>query len=368
MEASQNNWPELLMKYLKRTISAEELQELERQKAASALKQAQFDEFTDRSLFQRDLRKMYALQSAHTEKHPAAPWFKSVRLRWSAAAAVLLLMAGIVYLTTRNTAPTDPYLELTDGSQINLKTAPNGRLTAAGGRFLKDNNKLIIETSDNAAAHTTGASYTVFNPAGGDYAVQLPDESSVQLNAASYLRLPAGFNRKWRQVETGGEAYMEITRDSLSPFTVTLGEGKEVSVKGTQLNISAYKGEPARVSLLKGKVIITTPDGQSPLEEGQEAVLQGDSIHVTKLANAEQTVSWTKHMFDFTDVDIRTAFRALEHHYGVKTQFAERFPDKIITALFPWRYGLDSILNSLEISYHIQVIRKQHTLIVSSTQ
>jgi hypothetical protein len=60
MDTLNNSWADLIMKYLRMNISAEELEELNRQRAASPLKQAQFEEFTDVALFWRELEAIQA--------------------------------------------------------------------------------------------------------------------------------------------------------------------------------------------------------------------------------------------------------------------------------------------------------------------
>jgi hypothetical protein len=63
MNPPRYDWADLIMKYLRQEISADELKELERQKATSTLKQEQFDHFTDKKLFLEDLREQYHIDT-----------------------------------------------------------------------------------------------------------------------------------------------------------------------------------------------------------------------------------------------------------------------------------------------------------------
>ena len=57
-------------------------------------------------------------------------------------------------------------------------------------------------------------------PVGGFYHLELSDGTRVWLNACSELRYPVSFVGKERRVELKGEAYFQVSRDSLRPFYV----------------------------------------------------------------------------------------------------------------------------------------------------
>jgi len=67
----------------------------------------------------------------------------------------------------------------------------------------------------------------------------LPDGTKVWLNSASYLKYPTVFPEEIREVELDGEAYFEVTPDSIRPFIVHT-EKSSVTVLGTEFNIDAY--------------------------------------------------------------------------------------------------------------------------------
>lgn len=67
----------------------------------------------------------------------------------------------------------------------------------------------------------------------------LPDGTKVWLNSASYLKYPTVFSEELREVELDGEAYFEVTQDSIRPFIVHTDKSS-VTVLGTAFNIDAY--------------------------------------------------------------------------------------------------------------------------------
>lgn len=60
-------------------------------------------------------------------------------------------------------------------------------------------------------------------PRGGEYNLQLADNTKVYLNAGSSLRYPVRFTGNRREVELIGEGYFEVMRDTARPFIVKAG-------------------------------------------------------------------------------------------------------------------------------------------------
>lgn len=67
----------------------------------------------------------------------------------------------------------------------------------------------------------------------------LPDGTKVWLNSTSCLKYPTVFSEGIREVELDGEAYFQVTPDSIRPFIVHT-EKSSVTVLGTEFNIDAY--------------------------------------------------------------------------------------------------------------------------------
>ena len=67
--------------------------------------------------------------------------------------------------------------------------------------------------------------YVVCNPANDNYNIQLPDGTNILLNAASSVKFPVSFGPQNRSVETTGEAYFKVVKNTGAPFTVNGPEG-----------------------------------------------------------------------------------------------------------------------------------------------
>jgi transmembrane sensor len=171
---------------------------------------------------------------------------------------------------------------------------------------------------------STPVSYaTITNPSGRIRQVQLPDGSTVWLNAASTLKYVSDFSNH-RQLKLDGEAFFDVTHDAKHPFSVEAG-GVQVTVLGTRFNIAGYgTANRTTVSLLKGKVRVSA-------EEKELAVLQPATqlewdrqsrTAITKSIDTTAIVAWKAGRLQFQGQTLGEIMQALERWYGVRARFA----------------------------------------------
>ncbi|HWV71513.1 MAG TPA: FecR domain-containing protein [Pseudosphingobacterium sp.] len=88
--------------------------------------------------------------------------------------------------------------------------------------------------------------------------LSLPDGSIIHLNANSTIRVPTQLGHHRRAVFLDeGEAYFEIARDSLRPFTVQT-QALRVEVLGTAFNVKSYKTmKDVTVAVQHGRVQVS---------------------------------------------------------------------------------------------------------------
>jgi len=110
----------------------------------------------------------------------------------------------------------------------------------------------------NKPVYTSETIYQeIFAPYGTHSKINLPDGSTVWLNAGSTLKYPVDFLPGERNLYLSGEAYFEVESDEDNPFVV---ETDYVLVKatGTAFNVEAYdKDSVVFVTMVKGKVDIS---------------------------------------------------------------------------------------------------------------
>jgi len=263
-------------------------------------------------------------------------------LRWSAAAATLILLLVGLYLyrnksdqnagtIAKITTPpphdvspgrTRATLTLSDGSTVVLDPAAKGVVRQDSGVSISNADSTL--TYEGKSASRALAFNTLSTAKGEQYSVTLSDGTRVWLNAASILRFPIQFTGSQRNVEVTGEAYFEVAKDATKPFYISSGDMR-VQVLGTHFNINAYSNEPVtRTTLLEGLVkvndkVLLSPNQQSRMEKD-------GNIRVIKDIDVDEVVAWKNGAFSFNNADITTVMRQLERWYDIEVVYEGNKP------------------------------------------
>jgi ferric-dicitrate binding protein FerR (iron transport regulator) len=149
--------------------------------------------------------------------------------------------------------------------------------------------------------------------------IQLPDGSTVILNAGSTLEYPQSFDGPEREVTLRGEGFFDIQHDAEKPFVVHTGKVK-TTVLGTAFNIKAYPYQSdITVTVTRGKVRVSddkqifgivSPDQQITFNKNQELVQQ-------KAVDSHEITSWVEKDIYFEDITIDQAINQLEKRFGI---------------------------------------------------
>jgi ferric-dicitrate binding protein FerR (iron transport regulator) len=222
-------------------------------------------------------------------------------------------------------------LTLANGSQVLLDSARNGSLATQGNiRVVKLGNGQMAykpaEGYQRAGEQQAATAYnTLSTPRGGSYQLTLPDGSRVWLNSASSLTFPVEFTARERRVTLEGEAYFEVTKNSLRPFIVQT-HGLEIKDLGTRFNVMAYQDEPdARTTLVEGAVEVAKGLKNVLLKPGQQAVVGKNTsgrIVVSK-ADVEEAVAWKAGYFSFHRTSIYEIMRQISRWYDVDVSYQD---------------------------------------------
>jgi len=158
-------------------------------------------------------------------------------------------------------------------------------------------------------------SKTVYSPAGSHLTAQLPDNSTVELNAESTLSFHP---YRWyfqRNVELKGEGFFSVQKGK--KFTVKSELG-ETSVLGTTFNIFS-RNDTYRVFCKTGKVNVKANSGESViLNPNQIAIVESGKISKEEnVISSEHILSWRDNMFLFNSAPIAEVLREIERQYGI---------------------------------------------------
>ncbi len=285
----------LVAKFRAGTISAQELQTLERWlNKEEEVKQRMLDELTsaqehDHLLVQAyDYQKLFQKIKEQTNEKPVVQ--KTVRLplslrnfprQWAALLAVAFLIGSLV-----------SFLVFGLSSMLKQK-----------------------ETF-----------YEVMTPVGTRSEMLLPDGSKVWLNAGSKLRYSSDFSKNNRTLHLDGEAFFKVKSDKSHPFLVET-HSLVVKATGTEFNVLAYSDDSdTQVVLKEGRVSVLDKKENEikVMNEGHSLVLskQLASFDYQKV-NAEDYSSWIYGRLVFRNKSMKEVLLRMERYYGVHIEVAD---------------------------------------------
>jgi len=294
------------------------------------------------------------LQSIHESIRPAETkktlFILPVWRKWTVAATVAVIFAGMVYLTNHlyhqgndtvaqqhiyknDVAPghNGAILTLSDGKEIVLDSFSNGLLAMQGNIKVEKKDGQILYNGKNGEVLYNHVSTNK----GRQWAVVLPDGSKAWLNAASSIHYPLTFHSNERLVEITGEVYFEVVHNERQPFRVKVAD-QVIEDIGTQFNINAYSNEDMiRTTLAEGAVKLSNASGTVFLHPGQQAFanVASKKIQVSEV-NIDDVIAWKNGFFGFRNSDIYAIMRQLSRWYDVDIRYEglpshQRFSGKI---------------------------------------
>ena len=266
------------------------------------------------------------------------------RIRWAAVILLPLMALGWWY-SQRQQTELLPQEYFAPGSYQALLTVPGGETyrLARGtreGRLKKTNAYVKGDTLNYVSRGNAenGVYHRLIIPRGGEYMLKLSDGTQVWLNAESELYYPVVFGETERKVMLKGEAYFQVTSDSLHPFVVETG-GQKLTVLGTSFGIRSYQEEKRILTTLEtGKVEIEAEGRQVILKPGEQSRYEPGSLSV-KTVNTALYTAWHKGKFIFSDQPLEEILNTLARWYNIEVEYRTEEIKKIrVNGELP-RYG-----------------------------
>jgi ferric-dicitrate binding protein FerR (iron transport regulator) len=190
----------------------------------------------------------------------------------------------------------------------------------------------------------------IYVPKGERLQVILQDGTKVFINSDSRLRYPKVFQLFKRTVELTGEAYFEVNKESLRPFTVQL-EKIDVKVLGTKFDVRAYENEQ--------KITVALDEGKVTMKDlvGKELTLKPGNVVVydKKLATFSSTTteigtitSWKENYLQFENASLSELLFTLERQYNVKFSMSDSIASGVLFNFSSKKVNLRDVLWDLE--------------------
>ena len=363
---SDQTLSELSEKWLKGTISADELALLEEWYNHTSQESINW---TAGDLDEEQLKeRLYNSIDQHVATGKPARYFGITKTLYAVAASIAVIIGTTIgYMQLKNegtnnttTAPlavvsTGSYnkaiLTLANGQTMVLDDAANGVIAQQGNTKIQKtrDGEILYNAQDDGIADVALSVNTISTPKGGQYNISLPDGTKVWLNAASTLQFPTAFKGKERVVRLTGEAYFEVAKDKAVPFKVKMSDETSIIVLGTHFNIMAYPEErKVNATLLEGSIRVQKGSLNKMLVPGEMAQVT-DKIALHKV-NAEEMISWKNGLFRFENTDVRTVMHEIERWYNVDVIYEGAIPGNKITGFVSRTSQLSEVIKMLELS------------------
>lgn len=183
--------------------------------------------------------------------------------------------------------------------------------------------------------------------------IKLTDESVLQLNHSSRIRIPHEFCKENRGINFTGEAFFEIEKDSMHPFQVQMNEAC-VSVLGTTFNITE-NDENKEITLLSGKVEVKTDKNTIQIEPGQCLKIR-DKAFALENVDTWQCKVWKDLFIALEDVnDIKDLFIYLEGFYNISFHNKNAIPYMRLKGKLDLKEGKEQVLTTLSFFFNIKI-------------
>lgn len=189
------------------------------------------------------------------------------------------------------------------------------------------------------------------------YALTLPDQSEVLLNAASeasYSRWNWSLNR---EVALEGEAYFKVSKGKTFTVKTKLGT---VTVLGTQFNVKARENR-FEVVCYEGKVRVRFNGNETVLLPHQK-VIAVEGITAGKSETAVNEPEWTHQELAFSKEKLEAVLAALQRQYDVKITTTLQ-SKQVFSGALPGN-NLDAALKMIATTYHLEIQRTGKTIIL----
>jgi len=283
-----------------------------------------------------------------TNLRPLHRW-QHIRPWYAVAASVALLLVSYALFWVNQPLSGDAYVALT-GKTASAKPAE----TTLPGTSVR---KPLVKT-DYGQRRT----------------IQLPDGSSVTLNAHSTLTLSPGWSTGKREVLLTGEAFFRVSKQQRGGQPVKFvvrANNVAVEVLGTQFDVST-RNQRVKVVLNEGRIRLKVLADNSPSSTPTRTLdmLPGDLVEVTgqqsvtlnsRVETAEHS-AWVTGELVFEDVPLAEVATVIQNNYGYTVEFVDpALADQRLTAILP-DSNLDVLLKALEKAFSLSITKQQNTI------
>jgi ferric-dicitrate binding protein FerR (iron transport regulator) len=196
---------------------------------------------------------------------------------------------------------------------------------------------------------------SIHTPSGQHQTVELPDGSTVTLNANTTLTFHPYWWQFSRIVGFEGEGLFKVQEGK--KFEVVSNAGRTV-VLGTVFNIYNREWE-YKVTCISGSVkVISSTKKEAILGPDYKAeIISGGDIIVSKESDVEKNISWVNRMFQFTSTPLVAVIKEIERQYNIRIKL-NISEDYFYTGYFARSKEPEEVLDLLSKTFNFTIIKK----------
>lgn len=206
--------------------------------------------------------------------------------------------------------------------------------------------------------YTTTLDTTVTTQLAQKTTVELPDASTVSLNAKSLLAYNKNDWKKERDVNLQGEAFFKVAKGSSFNVKTTSGT---VTVYGTQFNVK-QRDNYFEVICYEGLVGVTYNAKETKLKPG-DSFLVIDGKIIAKEKEYRSTPSWLNNESDFKSIPFKQVVAEFERQYEVEVTLMNVDSTQLFTGSFT-HDNLDVALKSIALPLQVTYSKQNNTIIL----
>ena len=279
-----------------------------------------------------------------------------------AAVAILFISIGLAVYILTDVSVTNPKLSHSitpgvSGAILHVDDQDVIELTDSVTTEVKNNKGLIAKVEAGQLSYGDNVDpvqMTVEVPLRSEFQFVLSDGTKVWMNAGSKVNFMHPFNGDKREIYAEGEVFLDVEKDKLRPFLVTLPTSNAIEVLGTQFNIKAYPDENIQQTVLvEGSILWRSNNGKERIiEPGQ--LLQADNstnqINVNTV-DVYPHIAWKEGYFVYEGETLENIMQSLCRWYGVEVDYQEEVIKDLHFSVDVRRYSdLNEILSMLQIT------------------
>lgn len=153
--------------------------------------------------------------------------------------------------------------------------------------------------------------------------LKLSDGGEVSLAPASLVKVPPGYNSKWRAVLIEGAATITVAPNATLPFEARLGRAAVVAT-GTRFAVRRFDNDGVGVvRVLEGSVSVRLDDVATPVAAGQAVVITDDAVRPATPGEAARLTGWVDGVVHIETTSLEAALPEMRRWWGLVITIAD---------------------------------------------